>query len=1017
MKKTYFLLLALITILSSTIFAQDGSVDADFGTDGIVTTDFNYSEGSEFVATQSDGKIVSVGWASFSGKTDFAIVRYNIDGSLDDSFGTNGVVMTDFGSDYNALEHDYDYNVAHSMAFQADGKIVVVGNSRSHDSSGRFALVRYNSNGSLDSTFGSMGKVREGLISRSIDGCTDVAIQSDGKIVVVGTSSLNLNRDFLLARYNRDGTLDESFGIDGFVTTDIGETNNYAKSLAIRFNGQIVVAGTSSNESKDFTLVRYNSNGSLDRTFGTDGIVFTDFGGSDDVVSSMAINDGIKIAVVGYSSIDDDNSDIALALYNLDGSLISHRNANIRGTNNKAYSVVFHRSGDIVVASSFKIDRIVHSALTKYCTNCIPENLDLNLFFGPNENGIVTTELDEGIRNNGYCVTTQADGKIFTTGRHSFELAKYNRNGSLDNTFGTDGRVRTEFKGIPKPKKLVIKSNGKIIVAGSVYDLNRRAYFMLAQYNRNGLLDRRFGNRGIVITDFSDYEHNHARDFVYDRANSVAIQSNGKIVVVGYSRSGIAIARYNSNGTLDNSFGNNGKIRTHFGGSVCGEDVVIQSNGKILVAGGAYSDESGARFALVRYNSDGSLDITFGSNGIVTTDIIDGNGDAGKSVVIQSTGKIVVIGSSSDNGIIALARYNSDGSLDNTFGTDGKLTTDVGNEMLTENAVIQPNGKIVVIASKFNSYESILVRYNKNGSLDNNFGTNGIVTPNIEYVGTGLSLQFDGKILLAGSHFRNFAIGRYNRNGSLDANFGRGGSVVGRRNTIATCLATQFDGKIIAAGTGYDDDNRCLVLARYNAEIPIYFTSFSATRNISLATIVLNWTTSTEVNNSGFVIEATKNSFTKSLKSSKVIWEKIGAVKAHGIKEMGKIYTFHDKSHSGYKFYRLKQISADGSTKYSDIVSISKSKIKPFGKTKLFKNYPNPFNPSTQISFTLANAGDVNVSVYNALGQKVAELVNGNMNAGTHKVEFNGSNLSSGFYVYRLETPNYSKTMKMLLLK
>ncbi len=205
---------------------------------------------------------------------------------------------------------------------------------------------------------------------------------------------------------------------------------------------------------------------------------------------------------------------------------------------------------------------------------------------------------------------------------------------------------------------------------------------------------------------------------------------------------------------------------------------------------------------------------------------------------------------------------------------------------------------------------------------------------------------------------------------------------------------------------------------------PLWRVLFSSLKVVTWKnTLIFTWSTTREFNNYGFEIEATKTSLEtrnngKFLVSPKPIWEKIGFVKGNGNTNSRKSYTYLGFiGGSGYKNFRIKQISTDENIHYSDIVSVSKPENNPSGVTKLFPNYPNPFNPSTQISFSLAETSQVNVSIYNALGQKVAELVNGNMSAGTHKVEFDGSKLSSGFYVYRLETPNYSKTMKMLLVK
>ncbi len=199
-----------------------------------------------------------------------------------------------------------------------------------------------------------------------------------------------------------------------------------------------------------------------------------------------------------------------------------------------------------------------------------------------------------------------------------------------------------------------------------------------------------------------------------------------------------------------------------------------------------------------------------------------------------------------------------------------------------------------------------------------------------------------------------------------------------------------------------------------NGTLPVELTSFTAAE--TNGNVLLNWTTATEVNNYGFEIQRTSAELSSNTEFGRGAegWIVIGFVEGHGNSNSLQEYSFIDVTVAERsRSYRLKQIDNDGGYEYSDIVTVSNS----LSKTELHQNHPNPFNPSTQISFTLSNSSNVNVSVYNALGQKVAELLNENMNAGSHDVEFNANNFASGFYFYRLETPNYSKTMKMLLLK
>ncbi len=182
--------------------------------------------------------------------------------------------------------------------------------------------------------------------------------------------------------------------------------------------------------------------------------------------------------------------------------------------------------------------------------------------------------------------------------------------------------------------------------------------------------------------------------------------------------------------------------------------------------------------------------------------------------------------------------------------------------------------------------------------------------------------------------------------------------------------------------------------------LPVELTSFTA--KATEAAVVLNWTTATEVNNYGFDVE--------SKRASTDTWETIAFVNGHGNSNSPKEYSYIVANATSGS-YRLKQIDTDGGFEYSDVVTVGNA------VNKLSQNYPNPFNPTTQISFSVAQASNVNISVYNALGQKVTELVNKNMNAGNHTVNFNGSNLASGFYFYRLDVGDYSKTMKMMLIK
>ena len=194
----------------------------------------------------------------------------------------------------------------------------------------------------------------------------------------------------------------------------------------------------------------------------------------------------------------------------------------------------------------------------------------------------------------------------------------------------------------------------------------------------------------------------------------------------------------------------------------------------------------------------------------------------------------------------------------------------------------------------------------------------------------------------------------------------------------------------------------------YNT-IPVELTSFTA--NVVGSSVELNWTTATELNNSGFEIERSEDN---------VSFEKIGFVPGFGTTTETKSYTYSDQSvNSGTYYYRLKQIDFDGSFDYSGVVEVDVTLPSVFA---LEQNYPNPFNPSTSIQFSLPVDAQVTIGVYNLVGEKVAEVASGNFAAGSHKVTFNASTLTSGIYFYQLDaTGNDGKTFssvkKMALLK
>jgi uncharacterized delta-60 repeat protein len=290
--------------------------------------------------------------------------------------------------------------------------------------------------------------------------------------------------------------------------------------------------------------------------------------------------------------------------------------------------------------------------------------------------------------------------------------------GDLDPSFGTGGTVITSFGGSDVASAVVVQPDGKLVVAGRT-NIAGNTVFALARYNPNGGLDPTFGTGGLVTTDFGST----------DQALAVALQADGKIVTAGRRGSDVIVARYNANGSQDTLFGSNGRVITNFGATELALTLVLQPDGKIVVAGRTNKPAPNGNFdfALARYESAGTLDLTFGTAGLVTTDF-GGSVDRAFAMALQPDGKLVVVGDSDAN--FALARYNSDGSLDPSFGTGGKVITTFGGTDQASAVILQPDGKIVVAGQTDTgvSIDFALARYMPNGSLDGAFGIGGRVT-------------------------------------------------------------------------------------------------------------------------------------------------------------------------------------------------------------------------------------------------------------------------------------------------
>ncbi|MEP6617577.1 MAG: delta-60 repeat domain-containing protein, partial [Ginsengibacter sp.] len=383
MKKLLPLLFFLLNVSAN---AQDGALDLSFGTSGVAKKNLNPPKGATTlnatdiskIVVQNDGKILQVGYKGSSTGDDFVIIRYNYDGSPDASFGTQagGWTVTDI-------------------------------------------------NGKDDRAHG-------------------VAIQNDGKIIIAGETIIGVKTAFAVARYNPDGkTLDNTFGTNGLVV-DLNSNPSGANSVTMQPDGKILVAGWGKeNTTNDFVVTRYNTDGSFDNSFDTDGKLFTDFASGNDAATDIHfLNDGTnRILVAGYET-NGPNTYFALAMYNNDGTL----NAAFNGGKVVSTFTGSGRSVDIAADGKVYVTGLSNSTGNyDYTTESFNPDGTLNTFF--NGSGIVKTNLGS-VSDASRSVKLQCDGKILVggefndpaTSRYSYAVVRYNPDGSLDNSFNGNGK-------------------------------------------------------------------------------------------------------------------------------------------------------------------------------------------------------------------------------------------------------------------------------------------------------------------------------------------------------------------------------------------------------------------------------------------------------------------------------------------------------------------------------------------------------------------------------------------------
>lgn len=468
----------LLQLLSLAVSAQQsGTLDLSFSSDGIVTTNVpvNRNDYAECMLIQPDGRIL-VGGMSVGVSGAIALVRYLPNGSLDPTFGSGGVVLTTV--DQQAVEEGLM-----GIALQADGKIVGVGGSYVTGSGLRAVTLRYNADGSLDDTFNGDGIRVDSFGPMGHDVLNAVAIQTDGKVIAVGSSRGPLSQDAIVVRYTTTGNLDASFSDNGYDALDVDVVDDQANAVVLQPDGRILLAGRTepSVGNTQFMLARYDEDGDLDPSFGTDGVVVSAFSSGSDWAHALALQPDGKVLAGGEVAAGA-NSNMAVARYDVDG--------------------------------------------------------ELDLSFGTAGLKIIVIDAV----SSAHAIGVLSDGRIAVGGTSNgqFGAAMLQANGPLDLGFSNDGRVTHVQGAMSEGSALAIQSDGRLLIAGNSVMGAPQVDIVLLRYHTGlgvGLAETLHGPEALLVHPNPAVD---AFELLYPSAPSSPVSirlhdAQGRLVHVGAS--------------------------------------------------------------------------------------------------------------------------------------------------------------------------------------------------------------------------------------------------------------------------------------------------------------------------------------------------------------------------------------------------------------------------------------------------------------------------------------------------
>lgn len=680
----------------------NGIVDTSFNSIGYKTISLSgQNMNIKCVSVQSDNKIVVSGFISNGTNNDVAVARLNTDGTFDTTFDTDGI--------YTFISSSIDNGFTHKI--QADGKIVIVGDTGATTAAKNFLIVRLNINGTLDTTFNLTGYAITDF-SSSVDYARDIQILPDNSILVLGSSAGNV----ALAKYTTSGALDTSFNTTGKktftiisnqATTSTSTSLHYFSKFSILPTGEIIISCTNNG---DYTIVKLNTAYNLDTTFGTNGIFTSNL--EADISTILQIKPNGNIITGGISFTTALNSDAKIKEVEIasNGTLINSVTKNLFLGVDKFISMNKNANGDIFVLANTP-----NPTLFKYNSSG-----QLDVTFGVSGKVILPDSAENDCKINIF------SDKIFVY--LDFGIYKFNSNGTLDTSFDTDGYINmgtvlNSFNNnysLGNMDDVKIDAFGNLIVAIDIYITGGSInYFSMGvlKFLNNGLVDVSFGNNGLFTTRFNS-------DINYvEFPCKILFQNDSKIKIVGssmlygnpFSDTTFCAFRLNPNGSLDTTFGTSGKITHNLPGLInwTRNSYIFNDNSYLCYM---LDQTQTSQMKSIKFLPDGTVDLSHGTNGI-SNDFVGSNNT---TMVIQPDGKYLKAGEKNNN--FSISRYYADGSVDTTFGTNGELNVIVGYASFITDILLQDDGKIVVGGSSLASDNqlAVLARFTNTvlGTLD-----------------------------------------------------------------------------------------------------------------------------------------------------------------------------------------------------------------------------------------------------------------------------------------------------------